>query len=99
MVALLKQNHTMDTASLYLLKSKYVTKEIGDELVLVPLSGNVSQMNELFTMNETGRFIWKNLTKNVTVGALVEKMTESFDVSEEEAEKDVLLFLEKLDTL
>lgn len=89
----------MDTASLYLLKSKYVTKEIGDELVLVPLSGNVSQMNELFTMNETGRFIWENLNKNVTVEELVEKVTESFDVSEEEAEKDILLFLEKLDSL
>jgi len=89
----------MDTSSLYLLKSKYVTKEIGDELVLVPLSGNVSQMNELFTMNETGRFIWENLSKKTTVEDLVEKMTESFDVSEEEAEKDILLFLEKLDKL
>lgn len=82
-----------------MLKSKYVTKEIGKELVLVPLSGNVSQMTELFTMNETGRFVWNNLTKNIKLEDIVKKMTESFNVSEKEAETDILLFIEKLVTL
>jgi len=89
----------MNVTSLHLLKTKYVTREIGNELVLVPLSGNVSQMNELFTMNEAGRFIWENLSERTTVEDLTEKMTESFDVSAKEAEKDILLFLDQLDRL
>jgi Coenzyme PQQ synthesis protein D (PqqD) len=89
----------MKIASLYQLKTKYVTREIGNELVLVPLSGNVSQMNERFTMNDTGRFLWDNLSEKTTVGHLVEEMTETFDVSSERAEVDILLFLRKLDKL
>jgi len=89
----------MNTPSLFLLKSKYVTKEVGNELVLVPLSGNVSQMNELFTMNETGRFIWKLLSEKTSVEDLVGKLTEAYEISAEEAEADIVLFLEKLDKL
>jgi len=89
----------MNTSSLFLLKSKYVTKEVGNELVLVPLSGNVSQMNELFTMNETGRFIWENLSEKTSVEDLVAKLTDAYEISAEKAEADILLFLEKLDKL
>ena len=89
----------MNTPSLFLLKSKYVTKEVGNELVLVPLSGNVSQMNELFTMNETGRFIWENLSEKTSVEDLVGKLTEAYEISAEKAEADIVLFLEKLDKL
>jgi hypothetical protein len=89
----------MSISSLYLLKTKYVTMEIGNELVLVPLSGNVSQMNELFTMNETGRFIWDNLSQEMTVKDLADKMTKVFDVHADEAETDIQSFLEKLGEL
>jgi len=65
-------------------------------LVLVPLTGNVEQMNELFTMNETGRFIWKNINDDTTIEELAEKMVEDFEVSPEMARSDISVFLEKM---
>ena len=49
----------MEIESLFQLKSKFVTREVGNELIVVPLSANVAQMNELFTLNETAKVIWK----------------------------------------
>ena len=86
----------MNLKSLQKIKSGFVTREVGTELVLVPLTGNVAQMNELFTMNETGRFIWENICDDTTIEDMVEKMVETFDVTPEIADKDITGFLEKM---
>jgi len=36
-----------------------VTKKTGNEYVLVPLASNIADMNRLFTLNESGAFIWE----------------------------------------
>ena len=51
----------MDLKTIYLKKTDFVVREIGNELILVPLVGNVAKMNEMFTMNETGKFIWESI--------------------------------------
>jgi hypothetical protein len=89
----------MNLKTLQKIKKGFVTREVGTELVLVPLTGNVSQMNELFTMNETGRFIWENISDDTTVEELVEKMVETFDVTPEIAEKDITDFLERMSAM
>lgn len=86
----------MNLKTLQKIKSGFVTREVGHELVLVPLTGNVAQMNELFTMNETGKFIWENIDDNTTVDELAEKMVEAFEVSPEIAKRDIVGFLEKM---
>jgi len=86
----------MNLKSLQKIKSGFVTREVGTELVLVPLTGNVAQMNELFTMNETGRFIWENICDDTTIEDMVEKMVETFDVTPEIADKDITGFLKKM---
>lgn len=86
----------MDPKIFFSLKSKYVTREVDKELVLVPLTGDISQMNELFTMNATGRIIWENLSEKCTMNSLISKITENFDVSDEKAEEDIELFLAKM---
>lgn len=86
----------MNIKTLQKIKAGFVTREVGHELVLVPLSGNVSQMNELFTMNETGKFIWENIHEDTTVDDLVELMVETFEVSPETAKRDIVGFLEKM---
>jgi len=86
----------MNLKSLQKIKAGFVTREVGNELVLVPLTGNVAQMDELFTMNETGKFIWENIDEDSTIDVLAEKMVEVFEVSPEIAKRDVVGFLEKM---
>lgn len=86
----------MNLQSLQNIKSGFVTREVGNELVLVPLTGNVSQMNELFTMNETGKFIWESIDDKSNVDSLVEKMVEVFEVDPDVARRDIEGFLERI---
>jgi hypothetical protein len=89
----------MELKSFYNLKSKFVAREVGDELIIVPLSGNVAQMNELFTLNETARFIWENITENSTVQDLEDLMIASFDIDSTTARNDIEKFLNQLENM
>ena len=89
----------MDIRQLNDIKPRFVTLTVGDELVIVPLSGNVAQMNRLFTLNETGKFIWENCEKCTDIKSLVVLLTENFDVLPDAALTDVEAFLEKMEML
>ncbi len=86
----------MDLKTLYNLKSKFVARAVGSELIIVPLSGNVAQMNELFTLNETAKFIWENLTEKATTEEIEDLMTENFIIDKETARKDIGVFLHQM---
>jgi len=88
----------MEIQSLYKLKSKFVAREVGNELIIVPLSGNVAQMNALFTLNETGKFIWDNATDTNSIDDLATQMTDTFNIDSQTARKDIETFLQKLET-
>jgi len=89
----------MEIQSLYNLKSKFVAREVGSELILVPLTGNVAQMSEMFTMNETAKFIWENITETTTLEELENSMTETFDIDSETASRDIENFLNHLEVM
>ena len=86
----------MKLQQLFEMKSKFVARAVGNELVLVPLTGNVAQMNELFTLNETAKFIWENIKVNTTVEELENLMTEAFDIDNQTAKNDIENFILKL---
>ena len=89
----------MDIRQLNDIKPRFVTRTVGDELVIVPLSGNVAQMNRLFTLNETGKFIWDNSEKCTDIKCMVVLLTENFDVLPDAALTDLEAFLEKMEML
>lgn len=89
----------MEIESLFQLKSKFVTREVGNELIVVPLSANVAQMNELFTLNETAKVIWENLNEGIDMPTIIQTITDTFDIDKYTAEKDIELFLRRLESL
>ena len=86
----------MNLDRIYNSKNKFVVREVENELILVPLSGNVAKMNEMFTMNETGKFLWENIGENTSVDDLVNKLTEEFQVDEVTARRDTENFINSL---
>ena len=89
----------MDIQSLYNMKSRFVAREIGNELILVPLAENVAQMSELFTMNETAKFIWENSNDNVSTEDMEQLMTQNFAIDAETARRDIGVFLNQMQVL
>jgi hypothetical protein len=89
----------VDIQTLYNLKPKFVSRQTGNELILVPLTGNVARMSELFTLNETGHFIWENVSEKTTVDELAEAMTETFNIDAETAKSDIENFLLQMEKM
>jgi methyltransferase-like protein len=89
----------MDLKEIYLAKSQFVTRQVGDELIVVPLKGSVSDMNQLFTLNEVGTFIWNIIDGKNSEVDIVDAVSKEFDVESTIAEKDVSDFLFRLPKL
>lgn len=77
-------------------KGDFATKQVGDDLVLVPVKDNVAEMNEMFTLNDVGAFIWNNLQGDVTQEELATSLSKEFDVDEETVSSDLNEFLIQL---
>ena len=88
----------MDLKKLVEIKSKFVAREVGTELILVPLVNNVAKMTELFTLNETAKFIWENSTETMLIEELEGLMTDTFNIDKETAGKDIGVFLNQMES-
>lgn len=86
----------MDLKELYSKKTKFATRLVGNELILVPIKSKVMDMNELFTLNEVGCFIWEQINEYNTEMDIVGAVISEFDVDEQMARKDVSSFLSRL---
>jgi len=70
-------------------KSNCVTREVDDELVIVPLKDDLAEMDYLYTLNETASFVWNRLNGNKTLNEIARELTDNYDVDHTTASKDV----------
>ena len=73
-----------------------VTRKTGNEYVLVPITNNIADMNSVYTLNETGAFIWEQIDGERTLGAIIEAMTDEYDIDPLTAESDVFSFIDNM---
>jgi hypothetical protein len=76
--------------------SSVVSRKIADEVILVPVRHKVGEIDCLYTLNEVGARIWELLDGQRSLQAVRDALVEEFDVSEQEAEKDLLTLIEQL---
>lgn len=75
------------------INKQMVFREVAGEYLLVPVGGSVISTNGIFMLTETAAYIWKILPEVSDESEIITKITDEYDVSKEEAEKDVLDFL------
>jgi len=73
-----------------------VPRKTGDEYVLVPLSNNIADMDRVYTLNETGAFIWERLDGKTDLATILKEMQKTFDVDKKTAEQDLRDFIDQL---
>ncbi len=78
------------------IKSGYIIREISDNYVVVPTGQATVDFNGMITLNETGAFLWKQLTEEKTLDQLAEDFMKEYDVDEVTAKKDIVEFVERL---
>ena len=74
-----------------------VFRKIADEFILVPIRQNVGDLESIYTLNETAARIWELIDGKIEVGKIKEKIVEEFEVTPEEAEKDIMEHLQQLE--
>lgn len=76
--------------------SSVVTRKTGNEYVLVPVTNNIADMDSVYTLNETGAFIWEQIDGKRSVHEIINELTNEFEIDDDTATEDVLLFLENM---
>ncbi len=77
-------------------KKEYVLKTVGDQIIVVPVGSEAVKFHGMLTLNQTGKFLFENLTEETSVEALTGKLVDQYDVSYEVAAADVLRFVNLL---
>ena len=79
-----------------IIKKDFIKRDVAGDIVLVPVGKTVLDANGLFVMNELGAFIWDLLPKAETEADICKAVLAEYEVSPEEAAKDIAEFLNTL---
>lgn len=77
-------------------KEGFMLREVADNYVVVPVGSAATKFNGVITLNSTGAFLWKKLTKEITISELVSSLVQEYEVDATIARTDVEKFIEKL---
>ncbi|WYD80216.1 MAG: PqqD family protein [Candidatus Electrothrix gigas] len=75
--------------SVYKKADNIVTRKVMDEILLVPISGDLASMDELYTLNDTGAFIWQALDGTRTLAEIGRQLEQEYDAPEEVIKADL----------
>lgn len=78
------------------IKKELIKREIAGDTILVPVGKTVYDANGLFVLNELGGFLWERLPQAENAEQLCNAVLEEYEVSREEAARDIAEFLDKL---
>jgi len=82
--------------SVYSHSPNIVTRKTGNEYILVPVANNIADMNSVYTLNESGAFIWELIDGKRNTGEIINALTLEYDIDNASAARDVFSFLENM---
>ncbi len=87
----------MNIDSVYAISEDVVAHEIEGQLIIVPVTSNVGDMeDELYSLNETGRGVWDRLDGKTSLRDLITQLSEEYEASFQEIEADVFGLMKEL---
>ena len=88
---------TIDLDAFYVPSEDVVAREIEGELLIIPLVAGIGDLeDELYTLNDTGREIWKRLNGQNSLRMIVEDLSEVYRGPVDEISRDVCGLIEEL---
>lgn len=73
-----------------------VSRKIAGELFLVPIRGKLADMQQIFTLNPVGEYIWRELDNQKPLKDICNGVISTFEVGEKQAESDIADFIHEL---
>ena len=88
-----------DLEKVYKKSDSMVSRKIGDESILVPIRQSAGDLNSIYTLNDTAAYVWELIDGRIKVGDIKEKLILEFEVTSDDAERDLIEHLKQLMTL
>ncbi len=91
------QQSAVNLDRIYVPSEDIVAREIEGELVIVPLAAGVGNMeDELYSLNDTGREIWRRLDGKADLQAVVSALCKEYNADPDLITQDVVGLVEEL---
>jgi len=74
-------------------KGEFVTRTITGEVVVVPVRGQIGDLDAVYHFNDVGAFIWNLFDGKTSVRDIAQAVCEEFDVAPEDSGHDTLEFV------
>jgi len=87
---------TLSETYIYRKKPDIVTRGIAGETLLVPIKGELADLQKVFVLQGVGEFIWGKIDGARDRDSIVQDILEVFDVDLETALQDLQIFIEEL---
>ena len=78
-------------------RGEFVTRSIAGETVVVPVRGQVGDLDAIYNLNEVGAFIWERIDGRESVDQVIEAVREEFEVASEQAKRETSEFITALE--
>lgn len=73
-----------------------MTREIAGETIIVPIHSGVGDLDSIYTLNEVGTAVWRLIDGQRRAAEIVAAIAAEFEVGQEQAEREVMEFIEAL---
>ena len=74
----------------YIRSENIVAREIVGEMLLVPISGELADLERVFALDPVGAFVWNKLDGCRNLDALVVEVLAHYDTDRQTAEDDII---------
>ena len=86
----------MELNKRYMKDENMVSRQIGSEMILVPVHRNVGDLDNVYSLNETAAFIWSQIDGERTLEQIRDSLLEEFETHPAQAEQDLLKYTRQL---
>ncbi len=81
---------------IFVKSADFVQREVAGEFLLIPLKRQLTDINSLYVLNETGAALWRLLDGQHSVQDIIRDLSEEYAVTVEQLTKDLNELIEDL---
>lgn len=74
-----------------------VSRIIDNDTILVPIARQVEEVECIYTLNESGTYIWNKLDGKTTLEQIATELTKEYSIPNDKAEKDIKSLINDLE--
>ncbi len=80
----------VSTGDVYRCRDNLVTREIVGETIIVPITGELADLQQVYSLNATGAFVWQRLDGSASLEIIHQAVTKHFKVRKKDAWEDLV---------